>query len=63
MTPEGERLARAVRTTQALQTARRHLEVALRTIRDQELEAANELMQAREAVHQAEAKKRDSVPA
>lgn len=54
MTPEGKRLAQAVRMSAAFQTARRHMEHALRTIREAELEAAAELLEARQALIDAE---------
>jgi hypothetical protein len=63
MTPEGKRLQRAVRQSAALQASRKHLEHALRVLCQAELEAERELIEARDAVHDAEARKREQVPA
>lgn len=57
MTEERKRVDLAVRQQARLQTVSRHMSHALKVLQEAELEAANELVEARNAVHEAEHKK------
>lgn len=61
MTPEGDRLSRAVRNAAAMQTIVGHLRVVTRMVNELQIEVTTELAEAREGVIRAEQRERAEV--